>query len=278
MGILTAAMATAAMATAAMATAAAAAPPPAAGKLPIEKGVWIDAGDVCSTATFVTVYDGVGYGSIGFDGAGPTGGLQTILRTAAGKNGYTNAWFDDNTSVDGDLSVKSLGPGSFMTRFVSYGSGYIGGRVEVSESRFKKCDFAVLPARTQELVRQRAPLAAPTVAPEAAQPAALPAPVAPFNIRPGHYVPVAAPCSSASEMIFYFDGRRYGWIDLDPFNPNAMDPVSGLKKRGAVWDTGFGATIRVDGVERVFASDDIAGDESLRWCPASQVRSSARVR
>lgn len=258
-----------------------------AGKLPVAQGIWADQADNCATTTWVQLYDGTGYGGVGFDGAGPTGGLQPILRSAPGKNGFTNAWFDNNTSVDGDLLVKPMGPGKYMVRTISYGSGHVGGRVDVDDIHYKQCSFAQLSVKMQNLVRQRAPKVAPVgavaakpVVPPPAPPTAVvaPAPVGLLNIRPGHYLPAGKSCSDTMEMIFYYDGKRYGWIDAGPFNPNHMDPISGLKKKGNIWDAGYGSTYRVDGVERIYSTDEMMGNQSLRWCPANRVRAAARAR
>lgn len=258
----------------------------AAGKLPIAEGVWVDEAGNCATSFGVTIYDGNNFGGIYYYGEGhslgPSTGINPIVRTATGKNGYTNAWYDNNSNIEGDLSIKPVGTSGYITRWVNYGNGRMGGLPEVSLERSKKCGFAQLSPKMQAAVRKFAPKLAPTglspVTTRVATQAALPAPVAPLNIRPGHYLPQGTACSDGGGMIFYYDGKRSGWIDTMPFNASGMDLVSSLKKKGKVWDTGYFSTIRVDGVDHFFYADPNTGDENMRWCPASQVRASARPR
>lgn len=248
--------------------------------VPIAPGIYAQAQEGCGRASYVHLYRAGTWGDVSAGTPDYPGSAHTfpIRRVAPGRNGYTNIWWDENSSVNGDLSLKPLSGNRFVQRTVSYGSGHTGGRVEVDETTYMLCGFAQLSPRMQAAVRRHWPQLAPggqAAAAVAAAPA--PAAVPPFNIRPGHYVPVRAPCSSPNEMIFYYDGRRFGWIDMSPFNPARMDPVAGARRTPTGWSH-LGERVRVLAPDRIATSDPDTGDETLRWCPAGEVRASARAR
>ncbi len=259
-----------------------AAPAQPVGSLPIAPGLYAQADEGCARATYVNVYQNDAWGDVSVGGTNYPGSshLFPIRRVAPGRNGYTNVWWDDNSSVDGDLSLKPLGGDRFIQRQVSYGSGHIGGRVEVSETTYIRCAFDRLSPRMQAAIRQNRPQfvpggrAAMVPSPVAAP---VPAAVPPFNIRPGHYVPVQAPCSSPGEMIFFYDGRRFGWIDMSPFDPGRMHPVARARRTATGWQY-LEERVRVLAPDRIATSDPNVGDETLRWCPAHEVRAPARPR
>lgn len=286
---------------------------PATTTLPIAQGIYIsgyrasggnyfsaaeatDLTTACGGATEVFFYDGTNIGDVrtneeyqGNDG--PSSDAERITRIgpprtrpdaeyAAASKGFTLAW----TTGEGDfprLAVKAAGARRFVR--LSLGGNRI---ISYDESTYQQCAFSQLSPRMQAAIRSKRPQlavgAATGDAVAATRPAAAaaPAPVAPFNIRPGHYVPVAAPCNSTSEMIYYYDGRRRGWIDVSPFNPNHMDPVAGVRRRGADWltDPDMGETLRVQAPDRIEIGDPNTGTEVMRWCPANAVRASARAR
>lgn len=263
---------------------------PAAGQslaLPIAQGLWADADQGCAGATGIFFYDGAAYGDLdtGGVGIGPQVRVNPIRRVAPGAGahfrGFTHAWTGESTTVAGDISVRAAGPDRFVMRFVSFGSGGSGGRVDVEDRSYQRCAFARLPVRLQATIRQLRPQLASggssATAAATASPAAAPAPVAPLNIRPGHYVPVAQRCGS-DDLIFYYDGRRLGWIDAGPFNPAAMDAVAAARRRGNAWVLPAGETLRVLAADRIATSDPNTGDETLRWCAPAEVRLSARPR
>ncbi|MFC7380488.1 hypothetical protein [Brevundimonas sp. GCM10030266] len=239
-------------------------------------------------------YDGASVGEIQtneeWDGNdGPSSGADLIARVgpprrapdrdfAAASRGFTLGW-----SADGDMgdfptiALRPAGPGMFV-RLVMGGNSI----TSYDEVPYQKCSFTQLSANMQVAVRsQRPQLAEGTAAASrVGAPASLPPPVAPFSIRPGHYVPVQAACGTTSEMIFYYDGRRAGWIDLSPFNANRMESVASARRRGADWvvDATTGETLHVQGADRITVGDPNTGVETMRWCPAAEVRASARAR
>ncbi len=267
--------------------------PKASSTMPVAPGFWIGEEENCGTVRGITFYDGRRWGNLRTEGReiyGSSG--QPILRTAAGKGGYTNIWFDNGTRVDGDMSVRSLGPTRYMTRTISYGSGYIGGRVEVDEYVSKKCDYAQLPPVMRTAIQRYVPhMVAGAVKPVPGQPvpskaapitpapvAALPAATGPLGIRPGHYINPNRPCNNDGGEIFFYDGRRWGWMDLSGYAAGRLDPVSGIRKAGNRWNLGYGEMLRVDGVDRIFIASDNIGNFPLRWCAPASVRANARVR
>ena len=261
--------------------------------MPVAPGFWIGEEENCANVRGITFYDGRRWGNLRTEGReiyGSSG--QPILRTAAGKGGYTNIWFDNGTRVDGDLSVRSLGPTRYMTRTISYGSGYIGGRVEVDEYVSKKCDYAQLPPVMRTAIQRYVPhMVAGVVKPVPGQPvppkavpmapapvAPLPATIGPLGIRPGHYINPNRPCNNDGGEIFFYDGRRWGWMDASGYLAGRLDPVSGIRKAGNRWNLGYGEMLRVDGVDRIFIASDNIGNVPLRWCAPASVRANARVR
>ena len=269
-----------------------ASPAHAAGALPIEQGAYVDASEGCARASAIFFYDGADFGQVfpGGPGYKATARVNTIQRSGpppsgpqnAGTSkyylGYTLAWTQEDSGLYGSLAVKATAPGKFTMRSVDFRSG--SGGVDVSDTPYVKCDFAQLPATLQGAIRAARPqLAGASSAAPAAAPG-LPPPMAPFNIRPGHYLPVAATCGSSQELILYYDGKRIGWIDMQAFNPNKMNAVAGAKRRGAGWitDAATGETLRVMGPDRIAIGDPEFGEEIMRWCPATEVRASARPR
>jgi len=250
------------------------------GRVPIAPGLYAQAEEGCARATYVTTYQEGSWGNIALGGPDYPGSsnIYQIRRVAPGRNGYTSIWWDQDSSRDGDLMLRPLDANRFVHRTISYGSGHVGGRVDVSDTIYVRCAFDRLPPRMQAAIRQHHPQLAPgRQAASAAAPAGIPAPVAPFNIRPGHYVPVQEPCASPTAMIFYYDGRRLGWIDMQPFNPSRLDPVAGARRTATGWQH-LGERVRVLAPDRIASSDPNTGDETLRWCPAHEVRASARSR
>lgn len=271
--------------------------------LPIAQGIYADQQEGCARATGVFYYDGSNFGNInqGGPGFGPSASVERIRRVAPAASGrgsdanryyrgFTLAWAQD-TGPYGDIAVKAVSPNSFTRRFVSFGNGNIGGRVDVDDTTHVKCSFTQLSSPMQRAIKTTRPqLAGPAAAAvgtgrvpprsAASSSSTPPAPVAPFSIRPGHYVPVQAQCSVEGWPIFYYDGRRFGWIDASPFNPNHMDPVSHARKSSTGWviDPPTRTTLRVLAVDRIVTSDPSTGTETMRWCASDQVRASARPR
>lgn len=159
-----------------------------------------------------------------------TGPAPGSAETSRHYKGYTLAWAAEDTGLYGSLAVKAGAPGKFTKRFVSFLNG--SGGVDVNDTAFTKCSFSQLSPQMQAEIRTARPELAEGGAAAAPTAAAIPAPVAPFSIRPGHYAPVAAACASTRELLFYYDGKRTGWIDAQPFNANRMNPVAAAKRRG----------------------------------------------
>jgi hypothetical protein len=276
----------------ALLAAAAASPVHAAENLPIAQGVYADDFEGCAKASGVFFYDGANFGWVNQSGAGYAANaiVNRIQRTGpppAGREyagtsrhyrGFTLAWTSDDSGPYGSLAVRTGAPGKLTIRNVDFRN--VSGGVDVTDTQYSKCEFGGLPKPMQAAIRSQRPQLAGSAAPATAAAAAVPAPLPPFNIRPGHYVPVAAPCGSNSELIFYFDGKRSGWIDAQPFNANRMNALGAAKRRGAGWvvDAATGETLRVLGVERIAVGDPEFGEETLRWCAAAEMRPSARAR
>lgn len=261
----------------------------AAANLPIAPGLYAEDFEGCTKATGVFFYDGTNFGDVNQGGPGykayakvhrisRTGPAPGSAETSRHYRGYTLAWSAEDTGLYGSLAVKAGAPGKFTKRSVSFLNG--SGGVDVNDTPFTKCSFNQLSPQMQTAIRTARPELAEGGAAAAPAAAAIPAPVAPFNIRPGHYAPVAAACGSARELLFYYDGKRAGWIDMQPFNPARMNAVASAKRRGAGWvtDAATGETLRVLAVDRIAVGDPEFGEETLRWCAVSEVRPSARPR
>lgn len=267
---------------------------PAAATLPIDRGIYVQASQGCARATEILFYDGTNIGEVktndeweGNDG--PSSSVERIARIgpprttpdpdfAAASRGFTLAWSAGQDGGDfPSLAVKPAGAGRFA-RLSRSGNTII----SYDEDPYQKCGFAQLSLRMQAAIRAERPQLAGAVAAanSAGASASISAPIAPFNIRPGHYVPVAAACGTANEMIFYYDGRRAGWIDLSPFAANRMEPVASARRRGADWvvDAVTGEILHVQAADKITVGDPNTGVETMRWCPASEVRASARAR
>jgi len=283
----------------ALAQAASAATSPVA--LPIERGVYAEAAEGCARAAHVFFYDGSHYGKIyhAVPATEPNGAstveyiasyqLQRVGPSAEGRDdyaddfrGFTRVWGTPQTedAYEFEVGIKPAGPGRF-----TWLEGEAGATSQfmANEATYQTCAFTQLSTEMQAAIRSLRPqLAGDSVftSGDGAVVSSVPAPVSPFNIRPGHYVPVAALCSTANEMIFYFDGRRAGWIDNTPFNPNRMDSVAGARQSGKSWllDPTMDETLRVEAPDRITIGDPNTGVETMRWCPASEVRASARTR
>lgn len=268
--------------------------PPAATTLPIDQGIYAQARHGCARATEILFYDGTNIGDVqtneewaGNDG--PSSSVERIARVgpprrtpdtdfAAASRGFTMAWSAGQDGGDfPSLAVKPAGAGRFER--LSMSGNMI---ISYDEDSYQKCSFAQLSPQMQAAIRAERPQLADgtAAASSAGASASIPAPVAPFNIRPGHYVPVRAACGTTSDMIFYYDGRRAGWIDLSPFAANRMEPVAGARRRGADWvvDAVTGETLRVQAADKIAVGDPNTGVETLRWCSTAEVRASARTR
>ncbi|MGR4889997.1 hypothetical protein ACIPPQ_03125 [Sphingopyxis sp. LARHCG72] len=265
---------------------------PAVMTLPVEHAIY---GDVergsCARARRAFFYDGTNYGYVSpvEPGWNDTAyfEINRIARVgppARGSafydyyRGYTLVWTTENAEAEEDiLGIKAEGNGRI--RSIAASSGPKGDMF--SEETFQKCTFAQLSPRMQAAIRAERPQLAGGIAAadSAGASASIPAPIAPFNIRPGHYVPVGAACGTTSDMIFYYDGRRAGWIDLSPFAANRMEPVASARRRGADWvvDAVTGETLHVQAADKISVGDPNTGVETMRWCPASEVRASAQA-
>ncbi len=261
--------------------------------LPIEQAIY---GDVergsCARARRAFFYDGTNYGYVSpvEPGWNDTAyfEINRIARVgppARGSafydyyRGYTLVWTTENAEAEEDiLGIKAEGNGRI--RSIAVSSGPKGDMF--SEEKFQKCTFEQLSPRMQAAIRAERPqLTGGTAAADrAGASASIPTPIAPFNIRPGHYVPVGAACGTTSDMIYYYDGRRAGWIDLSPFAANRMEPVASARRRGADWvvDAVTGETLHVQAADKISVGDPNTGVETMRWCPASEVRASAQAR
>ncbi|WP_152682282.1 hypothetical protein [Sphingopyxis sp. C-1] len=272
---------------------------PATTPLPIERGIY---GDVergsCARARSAFFYDGTNYGYVspaepGWNDAAyfEINRIARVGPPTRGSDfydyyqGYTLVWTAEHAAGDNEdvLGIKAEANG--RVRSIAVSSGPKGDMV--SEETYQKCGFAQLSPQMQATIRAERPQladgsgAAGNAGGQApVAPAPVAAPLAPFNIRPGHYVPVRAACGTATEMIFYYDGRRAGWIDLSPFAANRMEPVASARRRGAAWviDPMTGETLQVQSADRITVGDPNTGAETMRWCPAAEVRASARAR
>ena len=271
---------------------------PATTALPIEKGIY---GDVergsCARARRAFFYDGTHYGYVspaepGWNATAyfEVNRIARVGTSARGSDfydyyrGYTLLWTAENAKDEEDvLGVKAEGNGRI--RSIAVSSGPKGDMI--SDETYQKCTFAQLSPQMQAAIRAERPQLAGgsgavgnTGGQAQGGAASLPAPVAPFNIRPGHYVPVGAACGTTSEMIFYYDGRRWGWIDLSPFAANRMEPVASARRRGADWvvDAMTDEILHVQATDKITVGDPNTGVETMRWCPAAEVRASARAR
>ncbi|BBB09750.1 hypothetical protein [Sphingopyxis sp. EG6] len=270
-----------------------ASPALAAQDLPIAQGLYADDFEGCAKASSVFFYDGANFGRVNQGGpgyaanaqvnaiqrVGPPPGGREYAETSRHYRGFTLAWTAEDSGLYGSLAVRAGTPGKMTLRDVSFRN--VSGGIDVTDTPYSKCEFGQLPKPMQAAIRSTRPqLAGGGAAPAAVVASAMPAPIPPFNIRPGHYVPVAAACASKTELIFYVDGKRAGWIDAQPFNPNRMIPIAGIKRRGATWvtDAATGETLRVLGAERIAVGDPEFGEETLRWCAAGEVRATARAR
>ncbi len=264
-------------------------PAHAAASLPIAPGIYAEDFQGCGKATGVFFFDATNFGEVTLGSPGNssyakvhliarTGPAPGSAETSRHYKGYTLAWSTEDKGLYGSLAVKAGAPGKFTKRFVSFLNG--SGGVDVSDTAFTQCSFSQLSPPMQAAIRTERPQLAGGSAAAAPAAAAMPASVPPFNIRPGHYAPVAAACGSARELLFYYDGKRTGWIDIQPFNAARMNSIAGAKRRGAGWitDAATGETLRVLGPDRIAIGDPEFGEETLRWCPASDVRATARPR
>lgn len=272
---------------------------PATTALPIERGIY---GDVergsCARARRAFFYDGTNYGYVspaepGWNDAAyfEINRIARVGPPTRGSDyydyyrGYTLVWTAEHAGGDDEdvLGIKAEATGRL--RSIAVSSGPKGDMV--SDEAYQKCNFAQLSPQMQATIRAKRPQLADgsgAVGNEGGQTqvaeASIPAPVAPFNIRPGHYVPVGAACGTTGDMIFYYDGRRAGWIDLSPFAANRMEPVASARRRGADWivDAVTGEILRVLAADKIAVGDPNTGVETMRWCPAAEVRASARAR
>lgn len=265
-----------------------------AAALPIDHGIYAQASQGCARATEILFYDGTNIGEVKtneeWEGSdGPSSSVERISRIGpprttpdphfvVASRGFTLVWSAEQDGGDfPSLAVKPAGAGR-LTRLRTSGNMI----VSYDEDPYQKCTFAQLSPKMQAAIRAERPqLASGAVAASSAgTTTSIPAPVAPFNIRPGHYVPVRAACGTTNEMILYYDGRRAGWIDLSPFAANRMQPVASMRRRGAEWvvDTVTGETLRVQAADKITVGDPNTGVETMRWCPTSAVRASARPR
>lgn len=105
----------------------------------------------------------------------------------------------------------------------------------------------------------------------------MPAPLAPFNIAPGHYQEVGFACNSYSGVVFYYDGKRWGTWGLTGPRPNAFTSVSKARKTRKGWMLDY-AEMVVLGPGRMRLLDDNTGDTDYRWCPSSQIDPRQRVK
>lgn len=272
---------------------------PATTALPIERGIY---GDVergsCARARRAFFYDGTNYGYVspaepGWNDAAyfEINRIARVGPPTRGSDfydyyrGYTLVWTAEHAGGDDEdvLGIKAEGNGRL--RSIAVSSGPQGDMI--SDETYQKCSFAQLSPQMQATIRAERPQLADGSGavgntggqtPVAAAP--VPAPAAPFNIRPGHYVPVRAACGTATEMIFYYDGRRAGWIDMLPFAANRMEPVASARRRGAEWvvDAVTGEILHVQAADKITIGDPNTGVETMRWCPAAEVRASARAR
>lgn len=266
----------------------------AAAALPIEQGIYVQANQGCARATEILFYDGTNIGEVKtneeWEGSdGPSSSVDRIARIGpprttadpdfvVASRGFTLAWSAEQDGGDfPSLAVKPAGAGR-LTRLRTSGNMI----VSYDEDPYQKCTFAQLSPKMQAAIRAERPQLASraAAASSAGTSTSIPAPVAPFNIRPGHYVSVRAACRTTNETIFYYDGRRAGWIDLSPFTANRMQPVASMRRRGAEWvvDTVTGETLRVQAADKIAVGDPNTGVETMRWCPTSEVRASARPR
>lgn len=272
---------------------------PATTALPIAQGIY---GDVergsCARARRAFFYDGANYGYVSPAEPGwndvAYSEVNRIARVGPPTRGsdfydyyrgYTLVWTTEHAREEdeGILGIKAEGNGRF--RSIAVSSGPKGDMI--SDETYQKCTFAELSPQMQATIRAERPQLAGrsgAVGNMGGQTqgaaASSPAPVAPFNIRPGHYVPVRAACGTTSDMIFYYDGRRAGWIDLSPFAANRMEPVASARRRGADWvvDAATGEILHVQAADKITVGDPNTGVETMRWCSAAEVRASARVR
>ncbi len=271
---------------------------PATTPLPIERGIY---GDVergsCARARRAFFYDGTNYGYVSPAEPGwndvayfEINHIARVGPPTRGSDfydyyrGYTLVWTTEYTGEEdeGVLGIKAEGNG--RVRSIAVSSGPKGDMI--SDETYQKCAFAQLSTQMQATIRAERPQLAGgsgavgnTDRQTQGAAASLPAPVAPFNIRPGHFVPVGAACGTTSDMIFYYDGRRAGWIDLSPFAANRMEPVASARRRGAGWilDAVTSETLQVQSADKITVGDPNTGAETMRWCPAAEVRASARA-
>ncbi|WP_373487582.1 hypothetical protein [Blastomonas sp.] len=249
----------------------------APGKLPITTGVWIDASERCNTATYVTIYNGESWGSVSFvtndPKEQPHSELDPISRVQAQRNGFTDVWFADFGRPS--WSIKASGQSTAVVRPVA--DDRFQGRP--ADELIKKCDLTSLAPRMRDAVAQSiAPAASPAAVSNTASASdTMPAAVAPLQIPPGHYVEAKLPCGSTAGPLFYYDGRRFAFVDMGGPLANRFEPMSKAKGSGARWLLDRYTRLTILGAGRIRISDDNTGDTDMRWCPASQVAPKMKV-
>lgn len=135
------------------------APPALAQKpisLPIAKGLWINAASKCATVTNGYLFDGARWGAIYYYGPngsmGPVAELESIGRTTALKNGFTNMQLGETEGV-GYFHVKSLAPDRMILRT---GAPSPEG-IQVMDDTLVRCGFATLSPKMKTALKRIAP-------------------------------------------------------------------------------------------------------------------------
>lgn len=239
--------------------------------LPIGEGAWVDADVPCGQTQTVFAYYGGRFGELTAYDGGVDGTLEPVAAPTPADEGFTTV----RGGYDDYIHVKALPNGRAVVRAGSVGAT---GRDFSADTVVRPCAPATLPASLRAAL-------APHVGGAAGQPAVASSgadqpgpPVPPLGIAAGYYAEGEEPCSG-NGMLFYYDGRNYAWIDLSPFQPGLLTPV-GQPRRAR------GALVLEDGAMTVagptrFTWRDIngdIGDTPMRWCPAGEVRASARLR
>lgn len=124
--------------------------------LPIAPGLWINAASKCATVTNGYLFDGARWGAIYYYGPngsmGPVADLETIGRTTALRNGFTNMQLGETEGV-GYFHVKPLAPGRMILRT---GAPSPDG-IQVMDDTLMRCTFASLSPKMKSAIKRLAP-------------------------------------------------------------------------------------------------------------------------
>lgn len=244
----------------------------AGGALPIGEGVWADADVACGQAPSVFAYFGGRFGELTPYDGGVDGSLEPVTAPRLAEDGFLAIQGDDEDYVH----IKPMPAGRAVIRTGGMGAT---GVDHSSDTVVRLCAVDSLQPSLRTALAPYAGRAAGAATAGAGGAADQPGPpVAPLGIAAGYYAEGQEPCGG-NGTLFYYDGRSYAWIDLQQFHRGMMDPVGQPRQVRGAWLLD-GSSMTVASPTRFTWRDvnEMMGDTEMRWCPASEVRSLARLR